>query len=173
MVDLACEGQLRRSLKHSAPQNEPPPLSLSPFLFSFVHTLCAGACLSYSFWLAVALSGQVWERACRTPLPFQGSSPTPPTWALLTWPMDTVMIYNLFQEIIAANGPSQFVLPNGGGQNQLMESLIWPGLMAQCGLTSGSDKGLSDAGLIRRLEEKEEKHIPTPTINFMYNGQRV
>lgn len=43
--------------------------------------------------------------------------------------------------------------------------------MAECGLTSGSDKELSEAELIRRLEEKEGKQ--TPQINFMYNGQRM
>ena len=74
------------------------------------------------------------------------------------------MIYNPFQGIIAANGQSQCVLPKagGGGQNQLMESLTWPGLMAECGLTSGSDKGPSEAELIRRLDKKEEKHPPPP-----------
>lgn len=72
------------------------------------------------------------------------------------------MIYNPFQGIIAANGQSQCVLPKagGGGQNQLMESLTWPGLMAECGLTSGSDKGPSEAELIRRLDKKEEKQPP-------------
>lgn len=82
------------------------------------------------------------------------------------------MIYNSFQGVIAANGQSQFVLPKWGGQNQLMESRTWPGLVAECGLTSGSDKGLSEAELIRRLEEKEEKQNPSQ-INFVYNGQRM
>lgn len=53
-----------------------------------------------------------------------------------------------------------------------MESLTWPGLLVECGLTSGHDKGLSEAELIRRREEKERKIIPPPQINFMYNGQR-
>jgi hypothetical protein len=43
--------------------------------------------------------------------------------------------------------------------------------MAECGLTSGDDKGLSEAELIGRLEGKEEKQ--NLQINFMYNGQRV
>lgn len=42
--------------------------------------------------------------------------------------------------------------------------------MAERGLTSGGDKGLSEAELIGRLEEKGEKQ--NPQINFMYNGQR-
>lgn len=63
-------------------------------------------------------------------------------------------------------GQANLCFPSGGGHNQLMESLIWPGLMAECGLTSGSDKGLSEAELIRRLEEKEEKHLPTPHDQF-------
>lgn len=82
------------------------------------------------------------------------------------------LIYNSFQGIVSANGQSQFVLPKWGGQNQLMESRTWPGLVAECGLTSGSDKGLSEAELIRRLEEKEEKQNPSQ-INFVYNGQRM
>lgn len=84
------------------------------------------------------------------------------------------MIYNPFQGIIAANGQSQCVLPKagGGGQNQLMESLTWPGLMAECGLTSGSDKGPSEAELIRRLDKKEEKQ-PPPPINVMYDAQSL
>lgn len=44
--------------------------------------------------------------------------------------------------------------------------------MAECGLTSGRDKGLSEAELIKRLEEKEEKQNPSQ-INFVYNGQRM
>lgn len=55
-----------------------------------------------------------------------------------------------------------------------MESLTWPGLLAECGLTSGSDKGPSEAELIRRLEEKRRKTTLPPTpINFKYSGQRV
>lgn len=78
------------------------------------------------------------------------------------------MIYNPFQGITAANGQRQFVLPlRWGGQNQLMESLTWPGLLAECGLTSGSDKGPSEAELIRRLEEKRRKTtLPQPPDQF-------
>lgn len=55
-----------------------------------------------------------------------------------------------------------------------MESLTWPGLLAECGLTSGSDKGPSEAELIRRLEEKRRKTtLPATLINFMYSGQRM
>lgn len=55
-----------------------------------------------------------------------------------------------------------------------MESLTWPGLLAECGLTSGSDKGPSEAELTRRLEEKRRKTTLPPTpINFKYSGQRM
>ena len=71
-------------------------------------------------------------------------------------------------------GSTNLCFPKVGGQNQLMESLTWPGLLAECGLTSGSDKGPSEAELIRRLEEKRRKTTLPPTpINFMYSGQRM
>ena len=59
-------------------------------------------------------------------------------------------------------GSANLCFPKVGGQNQLMESLTWPGLLAECGLTSGSDKGPSEAELIRRLEEKKKKNNPPP-----------
>ena len=71
-------------------------------------------------------------------------------------------------------GSANLCFPKVGGQNQLMESLTWPGLLAECGLTSGSDKGPSEAELLRRLEEKRRKTTLPPTaIKFMYSGQRM
>lgn len=134
--------------------------------------LCPGTCSSYSSGLAAASLGEVQERTCRpagASLPIRCSICPPDTSPRGHHPTVSCgwtrgMIYNPFQGIIAANGQSQFVLPEVGGQNQLMESLPWPGLMAERGLTSGSDKGLSEPELIRRLEEKEEKQNPPRSI---------
>lgn len=68
------------------------------------------------------------------------------------------MIYNPSQGMTAANGLSQFALPKRGGQNQLMESRTWPGLMAECGLTSGSDK--------EDWRKKKKNTAPPPPDQF-------
>lgn len=46
-----------------------------------------------------------------------------------------------------------------------MESPTWPGLMAECGLTSGGDKG--------DWRKKKKNTDPPPKINFTYSGQRM
>lgn len=144
MVDL-MGGQLERSSEPSAPQSEPPPLP--PFTRS-VHAsrcpLCAATCFGYSpAWLWPGLG-----RFRREPAGLQGPlllirrcTSAPDTSPRGHHSALSSMIYNPFQGITAANGLSQFALPKRGGQNQLMESRTWPGLMAECGLTSGSDKG--------------------------------
>lgn len=40
--------------------------------------------------------------------------------------------------------------------------------MAECGLTSGSDKELSEAELIRRLEEKRRKTNPPDQFHVQW-----
>ena len=62
-------------------------------------------------------------------------------------------------------GSPDLRFPKVGGQNQLMESLTWPGLLAECGLTSGGDKGPFEAELIRRLEGKRRKTTLSPIPN--------
>lgn len=58
------------------------------------------------------------------------------------------MIYNPFQGIIVTNGQSQFVLPQGGGQDQLMMTIKWPGRPdGRVRPNIRGDKGLSEAEL--------------------------
>lgn len=60
------------------------------------------------------------------------------------------MIYNPFQGIIVTNGQSQFVLPQGGGQNKLMITVKWLGRPdGRVRPIIRGDKGLSEAELTR------------------------
>lgn len=59
----------------------------------------------------------------------------------------------------------------GGKAESINGNSIWPG--GPDGLTSGGDKGLSEAELIGRLEEKEEKQNPRSMSRTMGRECRV